>query len=204
MSALIAFDTATISAMSFGIAKFALAQVEAKLVGENVGQFERSPNPATVQDIKKWPPVYTMKQLQELLGTVIYIRPRCGIEYATVVKTLRALLKPGAVLLLTEEQLKAIGGLKKLPIEHHRLCIPDEAAAIEASMRGYRVLLQPVGLTKWGLIRLDTRLEGFLGSATRGKASCFRCCIVRRVWLTTRSIGILASRSYGGCYIAKE
>ena len=34
-----AFDTATAFAMSFGIAKFALAQHEAKLVGEIVGRF---------------------------------------------------------------------------------------------------------------------------------------------------------------------
>ena len=38
MSVLIAFDTATAFAMSFGIAKFALAQIQAKLVGEIVGQ----------------------------------------------------------------------------------------------------------------------------------------------------------------------
>ena len=34
MSVCIAFDTAAAFAMSFGISKFALAQVEAKLVGE--------------------------------------------------------------------------------------------------------------------------------------------------------------------------
>jgi hypothetical protein len=39
MSLNIAFDTATAFAMSFGIAKFALAQVEAKLVGEIVGRY---------------------------------------------------------------------------------------------------------------------------------------------------------------------
>ena len=42
MSVLIAFDTATAFAMSFGIAKFALAQEEAKLVGEIVGRYEES------------------------------------------------------------------------------------------------------------------------------------------------------------------
>eukprot|EP00973_Karenia_brevis_P074204 10311506-Karenia_brevis.AAC.1 len=46
MPVLIAFDTATAFAMSFGITKFALAQVEAKLVGEIVGRHGRSPNPA--------------------------------------------------------------------------------------------------------------------------------------------------------------
>ena len=67
MSVLIAFDTATAFAMSFGIAKFALAQIEAKLVGEIVGRYGRSPNPAIVRAIKNWPPVYTLKQLQEFL-----------------------------------------------------------------------------------------------------------------------------------------
>jgi hypothetical protein len=38
MSVCIAFDTATTFAMSFGIAKFSLCQVEAKLVGEIVGK----------------------------------------------------------------------------------------------------------------------------------------------------------------------
>ena len=37
MSVCIAFDTATAFAVSFGIAKFSRAQVEAKLVGEIVG-----------------------------------------------------------------------------------------------------------------------------------------------------------------------
>eukprot|EP00973_Karenia_brevis_P058398 8132724-Karenia_brevis.AAC.1 len=64
--------------MSFGITKFALAQVEAKLVGEIVGRHGRSPNPAIVRAIKKWPPIYTLKQLQEFLGTINYVRPHCG------------------------------------------------------------------------------------------------------------------------------
>ena len=53
MSVLIAFDTATAFAMSFGTAEFALAQTEAKLVGEIVGRFGRSPNPAIVRAITK-------------------------------------------------------------------------------------------------------------------------------------------------------
>ena len=55
MSVCIAFDTATAFAMSFGISKFALAQIEAKLVGEIVGRHGRSPNPAIVRAIKTWP-----------------------------------------------------------------------------------------------------------------------------------------------------
>ena len=133
MSVLIAFDTATAFAMSFGIAKFSLAQVEAKLVGEIVGRHGRSPNPAIVRAIKKWPPIYTLKQLQEFLGTVNYVRPHCGPEYARIADPLRALLKPTAVFPPNEKQLLAIEGLKDLVLEHHRLCVPDEAAAIEAA-----------------------------------------------------------------------
>ena len=68
-SVLAMFDTATVFALSFGIAKFALAQKEAKLVGEIVGREGRRPNPAIVKAIKAWPPIYTLKQLQEFLGT---------------------------------------------------------------------------------------------------------------------------------------
>ena len=133
MSVLIAFDTATCFAMSFGIAKFALAQVEAKLVGEIVGRHGRSPNPAIVRAIKKWPPIYTLKQLQEFLGTINYVRPHCGPEYARIADPLRALLKPLAEFPPNERQLQAIEELKELVIEHHYLCVPDEAAAIEAA-----------------------------------------------------------------------
>jgi hypothetical protein len=133
MSLCIAFDTATAFAMSFGIAKFALAQVEAKLVGEIVGRYGRSPNPAIVRAIKKWPPIYTLKQQQEFLGTINYVRPHCGPEYARIADPLRALLKPGAEFPPNERQLQALDELKELVIEHHRLCVPDEAAAIEAS-----------------------------------------------------------------------
>ena len=56
-----AFDTATAFTMSFGIAKFALAQWEAKLVGEIVGRFGRSPNHAIVRAINNWPEIYTKK-----------------------------------------------------------------------------------------------------------------------------------------------
>ena len=46
-----AFDTATASAVSFGIAKFQLAQPKVKLVGEIVGRQGRSPDPAIVRAI---------------------------------------------------------------------------------------------------------------------------------------------------------
>ena len=114
MSVLIAFDTATAFAMSFGIAKFSLAQEEAKLVGEIVGKHGRKPNPAIVRAIKKWPPIYTLKQLQEFLGTVNYVRPHCGPEYARIADPLRALLKPTAVFPPNEKQLAAIEGFPLL------------------------------------------------------------------------------------------
>ena len=133
MAVLIAFDTATAFAMSFGIAKFALAQVQAKLVGEIVGRYGRSPNPAIVRAIHKWPPIYTLKQLQEFLGTINYVRPHCGPEYSRVAEPIRALLKQGAAFPPNERQIEAIDALKKLVEEHHRLCVPDEAAAIEAA-----------------------------------------------------------------------
>lgn len=133
ISVCIAFDTATAFAMSFGIAKFSLAQVEAKLVGEIVGRHGRSPNPAIVRAIKKWPPVYTLKQLQEFLGTINYVRPHCGPEYARIADAIRLLLKPGATFPPNEKQIASIDALKELVVEHHKLCVPDEATAIEAA-----------------------------------------------------------------------
>ena len=65
----VALDTATAFALSFGIDKFALAQIEAKLVGEIVGRYGRRPNPEIVRAIRNWPPVETLKQLHEFLGT---------------------------------------------------------------------------------------------------------------------------------------
>ena len=119
--------------MSFGIAKYVLAQMQAKLVGEIVGRNGRSPNPAIVRAIKKWPPIYTLKQLQEFLGTINYIRPHCGPEYCRVAEPLRPLLRPTAEFPPTDKQVEAIQALKDLALEFHRLCVPDEAAAIEAA-----------------------------------------------------------------------
>ncbi len=112
MSLLIAFDTATAFAMSFGIAKFALAQIEAKLVGEIVGRHGQSPNPEIIRAVKKWPPVYTLKQLQEFLGTVNYIRPHAGPEYSRIAEPLRKLLKPNAVFPPDDDQAQAIENIK--------------------------------------------------------------------------------------------
>ena len=56
-----------------------------------------------------------------------------GAEYARIADPLRALLKPLADFPPNEKQLQAIEELKELVIEHHHLCVPDEAAAIEAA-----------------------------------------------------------------------
>ena len=46
-----AFDTAVAFALSFGIAKFKLAQTKVKLVGEYVGREGRSPDPEIIRAI---------------------------------------------------------------------------------------------------------------------------------------------------------
>ena len=77
--------------------------------------------------------IHTLQQRQEFLGTINYVRPHCSPEYARVAEPLRALLKPGATFPPNDNQLKAIEGLKELVLEHHKLCVPDEAAAIKAA-----------------------------------------------------------------------
>ena len=46
---------------------------------------------------------------------------------------MRALLRPGAVFPPDQKQVAAIDNMKQLVQEHHKLCVPDEAAAIEAA-----------------------------------------------------------------------
>ena len=58
------FDTAVAFALSFGIAKFQLAQTKVKLVGEYVGREGRSPNLEIIRAIRNWPPINTLKDLQ--------------------------------------------------------------------------------------------------------------------------------------------
>ena len=127
-----AFDTATSFALSFGIAKFQLAQTEVKLVGELVGRDGRRPNPALIESIKKWPPVETLKDLQSLLGTANYVRPHAGPEYSRIIHPLRALLKADAVFPPNEEQKKAIQNLKDLLRSDTVLGVADEEAAMLA------------------------------------------------------------------------
>ena len=73
-----------------------------------------------------------------------YVRPHCGPEYARIAEPLRALLRPTAVFPPNEKQLEAIDKLKELIVERHQLCVPDEAAAIEAS-RAWLSGLPPAG-----------------------------------------------------------
>ena len=196
MSVCIAFDTATAFAMSFGISKFALAQIEAKLVGEIVGRHGRSPNPALVRAIKKWPPIYTLKQLQEFLGTINYVRPHCGPEYARIADPLRPLLKPGGVFPPNERQNLALQELKDLVVEHHRLCVPELS---KQRTHGYRGPPQREGLTRLVQTLPATQLEECVVNVTRTMVSCLLSCIAQRIWRTTRCTGIRTSRNFGGC-----
>ena len=79
-----AFDTAAVFCVFFGIAKFQLAQTVVKLVGELVGREGRSPNPEIISAVRNWPPVHTLKELQQFLGTINYIRPHCGPAFARI------------------------------------------------------------------------------------------------------------------------
>ena len=133
ISATAAFDTAPAFAMSFGIAKFQLAQVRVKLVGEIVSRDGRSPNPEIVRAIRKWPPVNTLKDLQAFLGTANYVRAHAGPAHSRVASPLRPLLKPGAKFPPNEDQLASIEAIKDLLVEDHTLAVPDEFAAITAA-----------------------------------------------------------------------
>ena len=74
-----------------------------------------------------------MKHLQSFLGTINHVRAHAGPAYSRILAKIRSLLKPGATFPPSPEQLAAIEELKKLVIETHRLAVPDEAAAVEAS-----------------------------------------------------------------------
>ena len=84
--------------------------------------------------IRDWPPINTLKELQAFLGTCNYVRPHAGPAYSRIAAPLNALLKPGAVFPPTEQQVAAINELKTLVVETHRLAVPDEEAAVRASM----------------------------------------------------------------------
>lgn len=84
-----AFDTASVFAMRFGVAKFQLAQQTVKLVGEFVDREWRSPNPEILRAIERWPLISTLKDLQALLGTANYVRAHAGPTYAWFTPPLR-------------------------------------------------------------------------------------------------------------------
>ena len=129
-----AFDVAGAFALSFGISKFQLAQAVVELVGEYVGREGRSPNPELVEAIHKWPPVLTLKDLHSLLGTMNYVRPHAGPEYARPSSPLRPLLKPGAVFPPTPAQQECCEALKKLFTTDSVLGVINEKAAMEAAI----------------------------------------------------------------------
>ena len=58
-----AFDTAAAFGISFGVAKFQIAQTEVKLVGEIVGRKGRAANPACIEAVIDWPAVRCLKDL---------------------------------------------------------------------------------------------------------------------------------------------
>ena len=149
--------------------------------------------------VKNWPPRYVLKQLQEFLGTMNYIRPHCGPEYCRVTHPLRPLLKPGARFLPNEEQLKAVQELKDLVCEFHKLCVPDEAAAIEAAnawLTGSRLQGAHMSL---GLIFRGMQLGECVDSVTRIKERFFHCCTLRLICKSICNIGTAVNRSSGGC-----
>lgn len=100
---IIAMDIATAFAPSFGIPKFALAQMEARLVGEAVGRYGGRPTPEIVRAIRKGPPVETLQGLQEFPGTRNYNHCHAGPAYARMADPLRALLGPGGDFLPNEK-----------------------------------------------------------------------------------------------------
>ena len=106
-----------------------------KLVGEIVGREGRSPNPASVKAVEKWPPVSTLKDLQAFLGTANYVRAHAGPAYSRVAAPLYDFLRPMARVPPNEIQLKAIEEIKKLVLEDHVLAVPDKFATNTAANR---------------------------------------------------------------------
>ena len=92
-----AWDVSICFGLSFGIAKFDLAQAEVSLVGELVGREGRKPDPRKIRAVKAFPEVTSLKQLQEFLGVAGYVRPHAGPAYSRIFSPLRRYLKPGAV-----------------------------------------------------------------------------------------------------------
>ena len=128
-----AFDTATAFSMSFGINKFQVAQMQVNVVGKLVGREGRMPNSELLKAIHEWLPIKTLKDLQSLLGTMNYVRPHAGPEYARLAAPLRCLLKPGGPFPPTKEQHEALEKLKQLFVCDAVLRVADERAALIAA-----------------------------------------------------------------------
>ena len=134
-----------------------------KLAGELVGKNGRMPNPELVEAIHKWPPIKTFKDLQSLLGTMNYVRPHAGPEYARISAPLRALLKPGAPFPPTKEQHDCLEALKLLFVSEAVLGVADERAALIAANNWSCGNPPPrkVGHSKLGLILQTLRGVGY-------------------------------------------
>ena len=103
------------------------------MVGELVGREGRKPNPEFRLAIHNCPEVMTLKDLQSLSGTMNYVRPHAGPEYARLAAPLRPQLKPGAMFPPTAEQQKCLSGLEKLFTSGAVLRVADERAALIAA-----------------------------------------------------------------------
>jgi len=82
-----------------------------------------------VAAIREWPEVATLKQLQEFLGFMNFLRPHCGPHFNAAMNDLRPYLKPGATFPLTAEAQRSVEGLKRLAVEQHTLFVFDEDGA---------------------------------------------------------------------------
>ncbi len=63
-----------------------------------------------MRDIERWPPVNTLRDSQDFLGTANYVRAHTGLAYSRVAAPLRDLLKPGARFPPPAEHLRALEG----------------------------------------------------------------------------------------------
>lgn len=127
------FETARACGMSFGIAKFQLAQQRVERVGEYVGRDDCSPNPEIILDIRKCPPINKLMDLQASLGAANCARAHSGPAHVQNTTVLRPMLKPDAAFPPNAEQLAAIEAVKELLFEDHTIAVPDKAAALTAA-----------------------------------------------------------------------
>ena len=74
-----------------------------------------------------------LKDPQFLLGTMKYVRPHAGPEYARISAALRALLKPGSLFQPTMDQHETVEKLKQLFVSNKVLRVANERAALIAA-----------------------------------------------------------------------